>query len=71
MNWISAKHRLPEPNTMVLGWFSFSDDEPGIDFVFFDYQKKWCWIGQCCDNDRYDINVTHWMPIPEGPGSTE
>lgn len=63
--WISVKDRMPKPREDVLvcvywhekyqtrpGWYS---DQDGLWYV--DISAHWKW----------DLNVTHWMPIPEPP----
>lgn len=73
--WISAKERLPEPNTLVV---ILHEDEMNLNYrkppVYFGKHdgKYWletldhsdvAWQGPCC--------ITHWMPLPEPPKEEE
>jgi hypothetical protein len=72
--WISVEERLPDPQTLVFGWTRdgalgvFSRDDSDDD--------GWVWARQGYSSDLSDpsglecddeYDVTHWMPIPEGP----
>ena len=58
--WVSVEDRLPESNTIVLGWGS----------------HHWPWVVEMESepNEWYDssdgngvVGVTHWKPLPEPP----
>lgn len=54
--WISVKDRLPEKNTTVL-----ASTDNGIVFQRLYAYDGWdLWEGN-------EVNVTHWMPLPEPP----
>lgn len=60
--WISVKERLPEPFISVLG--HCPDEEP-LPTVHECYMNG---FGQWMSAQVYGMgNVTHWMPLPEGP----
>ena len=57
MNWISVEDRLPEDGRHLVYWTTDDGEWSGqsvADFLL-------CWIVQD------DLNVTHWMPLPEPP----
>ena len=68
--WISVKDRLPNYDTWVIG---YTHDQFGSHVEYVDYQtnenrvstkKAICWWE---DTDGCQIEVTHWMPLPEPP----
>ena len=64
VEWISIKDRLPQNEGEYL---VYSTD----DCIFLDYwaatEKGGEWLN--CDNSH--IKVTHWMLLPESPGSED
>ena len=79
MNWISVKHRLPDPYQWVLVCNSpKGTDEPrSIDIFRWD-GKKWDYIDNCIgthysptfsDIEYYldPDDITYWMPLPDAP----
>lgn len=68
--WISVKDRLPEES----GTYLTVDMDTEIPYMrTLDYSAKWHgW--NCCnylDDEKqakaYEMNVTHWMPLPDAP----
>lgn len=61
MDWISVSDRLPDKEDLVLIWPCDSEHATGnlrdSDPVSFRIA--------CCGQTARD--VTHWMPLPEGP----
>ena len=56
--WISVKERLPEYAEPVMGWDAELRDMGIVNFIY----------GQFFDIvDMSEVNVTHWMPLPEPP----
>ncbi len=71
--WISLKDRYPEESQSVIAWVECDLCRKKIDHGHHlaDYgylphsSKEMVWLG-----DRWNHinpNVTHWMPMPEGP----
>jgi hypothetical protein len=62
MKWIPVTERLPEYEEPVMGWDEELRDMGIINFVY----------GQFLDIiDMSEVNVTHWMPLPEPPKEVE
>ena len=69
MEWIDVNERLPEATGHVI----FPDESLGVlvyrsspvDCVSIEYYehdlKRWS------DDDQYEGQITHWMPLPEPP----
>ena len=66
-DWISVEERLPEPNVLVLIWGTWHRlgvrEEEGHALSVL-LAGEW----QGTDEVNYHLTVTHWMPLPEGPG---
>lgn len=67
MEWISVKERLPDEGIAVL--CSRSDagiivGEVNIIYDFFEKTHNAVW-NEC--QEFIEIDVTHWMPLPEPP----
>ena len=58
--WIPVSERLPKYNTFVIVFAEGIVGEAVLDDA--DY---WYWAGS--DEYASQINVTHWMPLPEPP----
>ena len=58
--WIPVSERLPKYNTFVIVFAEGIVGEAVLDDA--DY---WYWAGT--DEYASEINVTHWMPLPEPP----
>ena len=58
--WIPVSERLPKYNTFVIVFAEGIVGEAVLDDA--DY---WYWAGT--DEYASEINVTHWMPLPEAP----
>lgn len=61
--WISVKDRLPEKYTDVLCY-----DTYGECIIAHQITDKWCdnmWSDS--NEENYEIEVTHWMLLPEPP----
>lgn len=74
INWISVEDRLPEPGQRVLTWRpgAWRDYCVGLHRYERDYARTkldW-WIGQGSGDNwaLRDNRVTHWAPLPDGPG---
>lgn len=62
MPWTSVDESLPEKFTEVLAWGAvFGEESPRVAIVWATSDGYW-----------YDgfvpVVVTHWMPLPQGPG---
>ena len=70
--WISTADRLPEPDTLVLGWFEYGDEQYRA--VYFDPEAfddaDDCWMTAA--NVWLDAPPSHWMPLcpPTGTSHT-
>lgn len=64
--WISINERFPHKGQQVLVWFANSP-EPYIDCWTFDNSNQYF---RDFKPARGDMNVTHWMPLPEPPKET-
>ena len=63
MQWVSVKDRLPEKFKNVMIFKEGLWDEPGIGYYADEIWYAWLeGIGQ--------TNITHWMPLPEPPTSS-
>lgn len=60
--WIPVTERLPEEDSKVLGVVK-EEGYNRIAFVFYSCGRWW----ECFYNGFTNINVTHWMPLPEAP----
>ena len=60
-DWISVKTRLPYGNEDVLVWVVWPTRAGNVDTSFLDEEGNWA-MGSA---KRFE--VTHWMPLPEGP----
>lgn len=63
-NWISVKDRLPDKEGQYLCWFGKNTVIKGA--AIATYLEMWQAFGSLESLETYP-NVTHWMPIPEGP----
>lgn len=64
--WISVDERLPEEKTRVLGYSRLLDEICCYDIAKDTTEIQW-WTE---DNGWYrasELNITHWMPLPETP----
>ena len=68
-NWILVEDRLPELGVTVLGWNS-----DGLRVVNCDIRyggNGYVWSSECRDAcsccDFFDENITHWIPMIDGP----
>lgn len=64
--WISVDERLPESNTRVLGYSRLLDEVCCYDIAEGTREIQW-WTE---DHGWYlasDLDITHWMPLPEPP----
>jgi hypothetical protein len=57
--WIPVTERLPEEDVEV--WCAYKSN------VFTAYFKDGSWWVEINDEDECEINVTHWMPLPQPP----
>ena len=60
--WIPVSERLPEKDDKVLAVVK-EDGYNRIAFVFYEDRRWW----DCFYDGFHNINVTHWMPLPEPP----
>lgn len=69
MEWISVKDRLPEKYISVLitdvNGITADDREP--EKAHLDKDGKWYWVNIFKYSEYKEIEVTHWMPLPEPP----
>lgn len=61
--WISVKDRLPEERGRYIVAVCDYKGKIGVFDLWFDY-PEW-YIDE--DDDLYQFEVTHWMPLPEPP----
>ena len=82
MKWISAKDRLPEKNVNVLihayvvGIGSKKVWKKNYYVAYVYSSEEWvidceCVGGESWAIDRIEIEITHWMPLPEPPEDEE
>lgn len=64
-DWISVNDRLPERN----GWYLTYGPTRVMDVLHYcgDEWGEPAWASEYI----YDAEVTHWMPMPEGPDEDE
>ena len=64
-DWISVRDRLPETCKPVLVWlhWGFQDDECTVAEYWGDSNVSPGW-------GELNPYVTHWMPLPSGPGTS-
>ena len=70
--WISVEDRLPTDNEEYLVW-PLPDLEMNIRTAEFQHWDK-RWTQERYDGygwDNFYPDVTHWMPLPEPPGTEE
>lgn len=68
--WISIKDEMPEPFLEVLVCYRFKSDLDNEDMAlghWNDLYRDGKWYFQADLSDEGDIQVTHWMPLPELP----
>ena len=68
--WIAVKDRLPECGVNVLVTFVnriLGEAFVGVMVLFDD---GWCWY-QTDDAINKNLEITHWMPLPERPKENE
>lgn len=65
MEWISVTNRLPEIDKPVITWHM---EYPDIEFMRIGYYDPSSETKSGWRDDEYcNINVTHWMPLPNPP----
>jgi hypothetical protein len=62
MEWISVKDRLPEKMVMVLIY-----DKYGFSIDRMVNKTPTGWPVFDGDEFQHNLDVTHWMPLPEPP----
>jgi hypothetical protein len=62
--WIPVTERLPDDDMSVM--IALRDDADDVWIGWHDGDMGWV-----CDNGPLGERVTHWMPLPEGPSTTE
>jgi Protein of unknown function (DUF551) len=74
--WISVDDRLPDLNVLVMGWTRagelavFSrDDGGGEGWLWARQMSSWNLTDPNGIEAEDDFEVTHWMPLPEGPAT--
>ena len=58
--WISVEERMPDGKDSVIAW---TTDHGGFAIEVEVFEGMWLII-----NDERVYNVTHWQPLPAGPG---
>ena len=79
MRWISVSDRLPDNNEKVIVYGRF-DGKWCVDDGWFEKNYKGSWPHklepqdrwviyppQCCHDELFWNEVSHWQPIPEKP----
>ena len=68
--WISVDERLPKPWDEVMVW-----PYPSAYCITAAYSKVKGWIYTVLETghggEDYACNVSHWMPVPDGPNDDE
>jgi hypothetical protein len=75
MKWISIWDKEPPRNQEI--FFLTGDGEVHVGEIFSDEKLRKCsfysfndrFDYDCDSNTDYESRVTHWIPIPEKPGS--
>jgi len=63
--WIGVKDQLPDASGGCMTWFQ---EQHSI--LHFDKQHGWYWgDGENKMHDAFSKEITHWMPLPEGPST--
>jgi len=62
MKWISVKDKLPDVDIYVLG-YNISWGETQVVCRKSHSLQGYCFL----DSDDYNVNITHWMPLPKPP----
>lgn len=71
MIWISVKDRIPEEDVQILTYLAHAVyPKYNLDYIvlFPEYSPPYIWA--CTLHDDMD-KVTHWMPLPRDPNTTE
>lgn len=71
--WKSVKDKLPIPYVDVLGFHRYSEGAHpavSIDVVFYN-PKEETWIILDLQKNHIEVNVTHWMPLPSPPKTSD
>ena len=68
--WISVEDRLPADGKRVLVAFDTGPRETDWDFAIMHRHPGKFWLGNAgrVDDRRAWNPITHWRPLPEGPG---
>jgi hypothetical protein len=67
MSWISVNDRLPKRYITVLAWAKFSNGDEIAGRAYLRTESKILWSFED-DSDTSDgPEVSHWMPMPNGP----
>lgn len=80
MKWINVKDELPEasypyiPGEWVLGWDVADELVVLVSRTYIDHEDDlWEWKDEAGDDYGNDYGddprITHWMTLPEGPGT--
>ncbi len=66
MNWIRVEDRLPSKYGYYLTYdvsHKFVSKQQGCKILrYYPKEKRFWWF-----DIEYDVNVTHWMPLPDPP----
>jgi len=68
MKWIKCSKELPEPGKEILVWF----DDKVAPAHLISFGREYPRLNWSIDSGDYEDwldldNITHWMPLPEGP----
>jgi hypothetical protein len=67
MIWVNVDQELPPNKTRCLAYCEIGDPSAkwcGVVDVFYSRNKGWI---RCEGSHDINVNVTYWMPFPEGP----
>lgn len=65
--WIPVEERLPEPLESGYARTVLAADKSGQNHIAYWDGNEWCVYHMCCHYNGPVANITHWMPLPEGP----
>jgi hypothetical protein len=72
VSWIPIEQETPDPKDEVLGWQTWVPEAYWSEGVWtchrWDKDREYCKAGDWYSTDGDKLpNITHWMPVPQGP----
>jgi len=67
MKWVSVDERLPQEGDRVLAFWSSDNFKTHgqVEIMILVEDSIWAFWPE--EEPREDLNVSHWMPLPENP----